>query len=31
MRFIAEFFPEFAGKFEEIDELYRGNIQYCPK
>jgi len=23
MRLIAEFFPEFAGKFEEIDELYR--------
>ena len=23
MRLLAEFFPEFAGKFEEIDELYR--------
>lgn len=23
MRLIAEYFPEFAGKFDEIDELYR--------
>jgi len=25
MRLLAEWFPEFAGKFDEIDEIYREN------